>query len=90
MDDEKPKGKVLQFKCSNKAPTAMEIIKQAAEEVMEFPVKKAFLILLDEDGTPSFWGSSLSKEQYAKCLLDFQCHVMEVMYDRVEDYFPEE
>lgn len=93
MDEKTPdKNKVLHFPHGKNMPlTPVEMLKNALEEATEYPskVKHAFVILMDENDEPSFWGTFMSKAQYSKCCIDFTLHTHEVLRDNVilEDHF---
>ena len=84
MAKKKDDGKILPFRGKREPLTPPELLVNALDEARNYPVKHAFVILVDEEGTPSFWGTSMSNAEYCKALCDFQLHVMHVLSGFVE------
>ena len=72
-------GKVLPFRGKRDPITPSELLVNALEEARNYPVKHAFVILTDEAGTPSFWGTDFNDAEYCKMLMDLHLHVLHVL-----------
>jgi len=81
---EKDDHKLLPFRGKREPITPQELLVNALEEARNYPVKHAFVILVDQDGTPSFWGTDMNNAEYSKCCMDFQLHTMHVLSGFVE------
>lgn len=79
-DDEK----VVPFRGPKEPVTPNQLLLECLQETRDFEIKHAFVMLMDENGIPSFWATNMKVEQLCKLQMDIQIHVMHHLMDSVK------
>lgn len=76
-DDEK----VVPFRGAEEPVTPTQVLLEALQEVREFPIKTALILLMDENDVASIWRTDMTEAQLCKCQMEVQMHTINQMVE---------